>query len=208
MIKPDRAKPKRPFSTTAGPVTTSATAGPVTTLAPTATTPVGESYRPLGLVRTSIADGRPGLPLFIRLDVRDGRGGPVRGVAVDLWHCDAAGDYSSGQGSDTFCRGRQTTNDAGAVGFITICPGWYATRAIHLHVRVATPTPDATQLFLPDPENERVRRDPIYAANRFPVVTNVDDPYWRQLSGTTLMTMTPTKGGPPSAAFALVVSSD
>jgi protocatechuate 3,4-dioxygenase beta subunit len=46
-------------------------------------------------VRSAIADGRPGVPLAVHLTVVDARTcAPVDGVAVAVWHCDAAGTYS------------------------------------------------------------------------------------------------------------------
>jgi hypothetical protein len=66
---------------------------------------------------------------------------PLKGVAVDVWHCDAAGVYSgySGQlgGADTrgqtFLRGTQLTGDDGRVRFDTIYPGWYPGRTTHVY---------------------------------------------------------------------------
>lgn len=66
------------------------------------------------------------------------------GAAVEIWHCDAGGDYSAftdgGGGKDdgagtTFLRGTQTAGDDGIVEFLTIVPGWYTGRAVHIHLR-------------------------------------------------------------------------
>ncbi|MEL6676671.1 MAG: intradiol ring-cleavage dioxygenase, partial [Bacteroidota bacterium] len=60
------------------------------------------------------------------------------GAAVDLWHCDAAGNYSQygSQEDKDYLRGRQTTDANGQVSFISIFPGWYPGRAPHIHVEV------------------------------------------------------------------------
>jgi len=47
------------------------------------------------LVRRQIAEDRKGIPLRLRLVLMDSRTcAPLKGAAVDLWHCDAMGLYS------------------------------------------------------------------------------------------------------------------
>src|SRR6266480_2405656 len=48
----------------------------------------------------------------------------IEGATVEIWHCDAGGNYSGfSSGSDrTFLRGQQTTNGAGRATFETIYP--------------------------------------------------------------------------------------
>jgi protocatechuate 3,4-dioxygenase beta subunit len=57
---------------------------------------------------------------------------------VDVWHCDAGGNYSEygTLTAQSFLRGRQTTDANGQVSFISIFPGWYPGRAPHIHVEV------------------------------------------------------------------------
>jgi protocatechuate 3,4-dioxygenase beta subunit len=95
--------------------------------------------------RRDISEGYPGQPMRLGLRVVDEGCAPVPGAAVEVWHCDASGDYSAfvdgGGGKDegpgtTFLRGTQTANDAGIVEFLSIVPGWYPGRAVHVHVRV------------------------------------------------------------------------
>jgi protocatechuate 3,4-dioxygenase beta subunit len=64
---------------------------------------------------------------------------PIEGAAVDLWHCDAEGAYSGVEGAEgeTFCRGIQLTDAAGAAEFRTIFPGWYTGRVVHIHAKVS-----------------------------------------------------------------------
>lgn len=46
-------------------------------------------------VRSNIVEHRPGTPLALRLTVVDAATcAPLKGAAVDVWHCDAAGIYS------------------------------------------------------------------------------------------------------------------
>src|SRR5262245_5813868 len=70
----------------------------------------------------------------------------LSGAIVDIWHCDAGGAYSDvhdqNAGFDTrgkkFLRGYQTTNAGGITEFLTIYPGWYAGRAVHIHFKIRT----------------------------------------------------------------------
>ncbi len=95
--------------------------------------------------RRDITEGYPGHPVRLGLRVVDAACAPVPGAAVEIWHSDATGDYSAftdnGGGKDegsgtTFLRGTQTANDDGIVEFLTIYPGWYRGRAVHVHLRV------------------------------------------------------------------------
>ena len=86
----------------------------------------------------------PGVPLVLRFNVSRVSGNScaaLAGAFVDIWHCDAAGNYSdisggAGQGNtlgQKFLRGYQVTDSGGAVEFQTIYPGWYPGRATHIH---------------------------------------------------------------------------
>jgi protocatechuate 3,4-dioxygenase beta subunit len=67
---------------------------------------------------------------------------PLTGAYVDIWHCDAIGSYSDVRdgGFDTrgqrYLRGYQVTDSNGAVEFLTIYPGWYSGRAVHIHFKI------------------------------------------------------------------------
>jgi protocatechuate 3,4-dioxygenase beta subunit len=63
---------------------------------------------------------------------------PIKNAAVDIWHCDAGGQYSafSTPSQRTYLRGIQRTDANGVATFQTIYPGWYAGRAVHIHVKV------------------------------------------------------------------------
>jgi protocatechuate 3,4-dioxygenase beta subunit len=89
-------------------------------------------------VRSNITEGRPGVPLALALTVVDASTcKPIKGAAVDIWHCDALGVYSGVQGNTgTFMRGVQRTNASGLARFTTVYPGWYTGRAVHIHVKV------------------------------------------------------------------------
>ncbi|KUM86045.1 MULTISPECIES: intradiol ring-cleavage dioxygenase [Streptomyces] len=118
----------------------------------------GPYYLDGALVRKDITEGKSGVPLTLRLTVVDATDGctPVKGAAVEIWHCDAWGYYSgyttanpggsapaeSEDGSTandaTYLRGYQIANANGVVKFETIFPGWYTPRTCHIHVKVHT----------------------------------------------------------------------
>lgn len=114
----------------------------------------GPYYLEGDLVRKDITEGRPGIPLTLRLTVSDVTAcAPLANAAVDIWHCDAQGYYSgvasNNPGGDTdpalanevasqiFLRGIQLTDADGVVEFETIYPGWYMGRTTHIHLKVA-----------------------------------------------------------------------
>lgn len=100
---------------------------------------------PAELVKENIIGNRVGVPLVINLTIKDASHdcAPIDGAIVDLWQCDAKGNYSQYNGqldgdftSEQFLRGRQTTDTNGRVSFISIYPGWYPGRAPHLHLEI------------------------------------------------------------------------
>jgi protocatechuate 3,4-dioxygenase beta subunit len=104
----------------------------------------------------------------------DGSCQPIAGAAVEVWHTDATGDYSAftdnGGGKDeagdtTFCRGTQTAGDDGIVEFLTVYPGWYPGRAVHIHLRVHVDeqTVRTSQLYFDEGYTEAVYGDAPYA---------------------------------------------
>ena len=72
-------------------------------------------------VRRNITEGRPGTPLLLRAFVVNASTcKPIKSAAVDIWHADAAGDYSGfgrGTPSRTFMRGIQRTSAKGLALF-------------------------------------------------------------------------------------------
>ena len=99
------------------------------------------------LVMTNITGDRPGIKMEMEVSIKNVNTGceALANVLVDVWHCDAQGNYSQYGGSQmqgtnytsvNWLRGRQTTNADGKVGFISIFPGWYGGRAPHVHIHV------------------------------------------------------------------------
>jgi protocatechuate 3,4-dioxygenase beta subunit len=120
---------------------------------------------------------------------------PLEGVLVDVWHCDALGAYSdvgSEQGHD-FLRGHQLTDAQGKATIVTIYPGWYGGRAVHIHFKIRTDA-DASngfeftsQLFFDDALSDEVYGSGVYAAKGRHDVQNADDGIYQQSQGMTLL---------------------
>lgn len=118
---------------------------------------------PAELVKQNIISDRLGIPLLINFTVIQQSNNclPLENVLVDVWQCDAEGNYSQYgnqrlQPTDyrdkNFLRGQQTTDRNGKVSFISIFPGWYKGRAPHIHVEVLDnegQSIHATQLAFP-----------------------------------------------------------
>ncbi|WCL80044.1 hypothetical protein PPO43_08630 [Saprospira sp. CCB-QB6] len=121
-------------------------------------------HSPADLVQQNICGDRTGTALVIQLTVirqTEEACTPLEGYYVDLWHCDAKGDYSEYGGTNmqstdyqnvSFLRGRQTTDANGQVQFISIFPGWYDGRAPHIHIEVKSSNEESirvTQIAFP-----------------------------------------------------------
>ncbi len=146
-------------------------------------------------VRRDVTEGVEGHPVRLGLRVVDEACTPVPGAAVEIWHADATGDYSAfadgGGGKDeaagtTFLRGTQVADEDGIVEFLTIFPGWYPGRAVHVHLRVHEATPGSaraidetlvltSQLFFDEAYVATVHADAPYARFGLPDTTNAED---------------------------------
>jgi protocatechuate 3,4-dioxygenase beta subunit len=152
-------------------------------------TTAGPFYFDPKLVRSEIAEGRPGLPLQLVLRViESGPCTPIADARVDIWHADARGVYSgyAGQGdrrsisakNETYLRGTQMTDADGTAIFRTIYPGWYPGRTPHVHVKVFLDTRTAVtgQIYFADALSARVYRErQPYAARPKADTTNASD---------------------------------
>lgn len=124
---------------------------------PTETAGPFPTKTPSSLVSSNIVSDRTGVPLTVKITINNSKNScaALSGAIVDIWHCDAAGNYSEYGGggmqstnytSVHFLRGRQTTDANGLVTFTSIFPGWYSGRAPHIHVHVYSA--DGTSLMI------------------------------------------------------------
>jgi protocatechuate 3,4-dioxygenase beta subunit len=132
-------------------------------------------------LRRDITEGRPGVPLLLRLRVVDASTClPVKGAAVDIWHADALGVYSgfgAGSGNRTFMRGIQKTDATGLAHFRSVWPGWYQGRTVHIHVKVhvAGNVIHTGQLYFPDSLTDKVFRRKPYNRRSKRTTRNASD---------------------------------
>lgn len=130
---------------------------------------------PAELVRENIIGDRTGVPMMITVNIQDVNNAcsPIEGALVDIWHCDADGNYSEYAGqldgdftSNSFLRGRQTTDADGNASFISVFPGWYPGRTPHIHLEVKSSTGDSlliTQISWSDDVSDTVYDSPAYS---------------------------------------------
>ncbi|WP_158879398.1 twin-arginine translocation pathway signal protein [Amycolatopsis anabasis] len=149
---------------------------------------------------------------FTVQQIRQQQCSPLPNAMVDLWQCDAFGVYSDipSQGSSgrKFLRGYQLTNPEGKAQFVTILPGWYQGRTIHIHIKIRTtgtngrPYEFTSQLYFTDQFNAAYLRTEPYRRKGPADTTNGQDFIYR--NGGAQMTLRPTASGNGySADFAI-----
>jgi protocatechuate 3,4-dioxygenase beta subunit len=147
----------------------------------TPTETVGPYPSRADFVRSDIREGKPGTQLTLTITVVNTSNScsPIAGVNVEVWQCDASGNYSQygTQTSQTYLRGIQTTNANGQVTFVTVYPGWYQGRATHIHVEVTRNGASAkvTQIAFPEATNAAVYGTGVYAARGANPTSNTRD---------------------------------
>ncbi|NEB02464.1 intradiol ring-cleavage dioxygenase [Streptomyces sp. SID13726] len=148
-------------------------------------------------VRADITEGKTGFPLKLALTVvDDDTCATISNALVEIWHCDALGEYSGYVGnnghdepdSGTFLRGGVLTNSSGVANITTVYPGWYRGRCVHIHVKVhvgVTLTSDGSftggtelhtgQLFFDETVTAKVGALSPYSANTVTRTTLAQD---------------------------------
>ncbi len=175
----DAAPPPSTDETVAAPSTGTSATDPFAEAASCALTPElteGPFYFDVDMIRSDIREDREGVPLRLAVRVRDAAAcTAIADAVLDIWHCDAGGDYS--ERGETFLRGAQVTNADGVAEIVTVYPGWYPGRTVHIHTKVHldNSTVLTTQVFFDETTTAAVfERDP-YAAAGPPDQSNNDD---------------------------------
>jgi protocatechuate 3,4-dioxygenase beta subunit len=173
----------------------------------------GPYFRNSKLIRRNISEGQDGIPLVMRLEIVDAMTGePVIGALVDIWHCNARGAYSGWSKVDpdkevdadtigsiprtddhTYLRGGQFSDNKGVVRFTTIYPGFYAGRALHIHVAVRITAGNnyleerhvawVGQLYFPEVASRSVLNAREYRGRIVSRLTNDQDHYYERMGG-------------------------
>ena len=149
--------------------------------------------------RRDIRDGQRGQDLVLRLQVIDApRCEPLPGAVVEVWHCNAFGFYSGYAGQDPdadptaitdlvdhlpaqsperWLRGAQRSDGEGNCEFLTIYPGWYSGRTVHVHVKVHFDNSRliTSQLYFPQELNDLIHQSGAYKARGISPYRNEND---------------------------------
>lgn len=133
---------------------------------------------------------KQGMPLSLVFHVSGIDGNsctPLANASVDVWHCDALGVYSDVQDphfstvGQKFLRGYQVTDTNGVVKFVTIYPGWYPGRTVHIHFKIRTNSASqrsyefTSQLYFDDAITDQIHTQSPYATKRQRTLRNSQD---------------------------------
>jgi len=155
------------------------------------------------IFRSDIRENTQGVPLALTIRVINVSSGcaPLANANVEIWQCDAAGNYSEygSQTSQTYLRGIQTTDANGQVNFMTTYPGWYQGRATHIHIEVTMNGRSAkvTQIAFPETINNAVYATGVYASRGSNPMSNLQDGIFADSLSSELV----TPSGNPTAGY-------
>ncbi|MDX7992052.1 intradiol ring-cleavage dioxygenase [Xenorhabdus littoralis] len=156
------------------------------------------------LLRRNITEDEPGIPLLLTMKIIDSvTCKPLNDILIDIWHCNAMGKYSgwkyinpdleapsdnigtiSRTDESTFLRGAQRTDKEGIVRFTTIFPGFYAGRAIHIHLSARNTNVQKRQedkfyfvgqLYFPENISQEIMVNDMYSPRDINRLKNKDD---------------------------------
>ena len=202
------SSPTSPSTTSATTSTTTTT--PTTSAAACVVTP-SETAGPFPSitlpVRSDVREDRAGLPLTLAINVVNAGAGcaPVTNASVEIWHCDAAGNYSEygNLTSSTWLRGIQPVDGSGVARFTTIYPGWYAGRATHIHIEVFVNNRSVktSQIAFPEEINSAVYATGVYASKGQNPTKNTNDGIFADGVTSELATLTGSASSGYSATF-------
>ena len=122
---------------------------------------------------------------------------PIKGADVEIWHCDAVGEYSGYESGATgapggqhatpsdskrYLRGHQKADADGRARFLTIYPGWYRGRTPHIHlkVHVGGSVVHTGQLFFNEKTTAAVYRHAPYKSHGQPDTSHAEDSIYAQ----------------------------
>jgi protocatechuate 3,4-dioxygenase beta subunit len=201
--------PTSPSSATS--TTTTASTNAACAVTPTET--IGPYPSLVDLFRSDVREGKNGTVLALTIRVVNAASGcaPVPNANVEIWHVDAAGDYSQygTQTAQTFLRGIQTTNSNGEVTFTTIYPGWYQGRATHIHVEVTMGgrSIKVTQVAFPEAINNVVHASGVYASRGTNPMSNLADGILADSLSSEIVTPTGSVNSGYAATFQVGISA-
>jgi len=177
----------------------------------TPTETIGPYPSVTSVVRSDIRENKPGTALTLTIKVVNVNAAcaAVAGANVEIWQCDATGNYSQygTQTAQTYLRGIQTTDANGQVTFTTIFPGWYQGRATHIHVEVVRngASVKATQIAFPESVNNAVYATGVYASRGSNPTKNVADGIFADSINSELVSVSGDAGSALTATFRVAI---
>ena len=165
-------------------------------------------------IRSEPADGAVKDGVALRLAFRlsrlnDSSCNPLAGATVDVWQCDALGVYSDVRdingAFDTrgkkFLRGYQVTDTNGNAEFVTLYPGWYPGRTVHIHFKIRTDAAAqhghefTSQLYFDDALTDQIHAQAPYAKKGQRTLRNEEDSVFRQGGNELILRLTKEEPG-------------
>lgn len=154
----------------------------------------------------TVVEGTPLLLTFAVSQITAAGCTALPGAIVDVWHCDARGIYSGVRDrsfntvGQKFLRGYQETDANGRAEFLTIYPGWYNGRAVHIHFKVRSSLDDpavefTSQLFFDEAYTDRVYQQEPYASMGQRTILNSQDGIYRRSGEQLVLTVTEGSDG-------------
>ena len=141
------------------------------------------------LTRRNITEGKAGLPLVIRFTILNAKTcTPIPNADVEIWHCDALGNYSAVNGATTrYLRGHQKAGSTGKAEFLTVFPGWYRGRTPHIHMKVSVGgnAVHTGQVFFNEAMTRAVYKQKPYSVNGQSDTPHARDMIYSQAGGST-----------------------
>jgi protocatechuate 3,4-dioxygenase beta subunit len=136
----------------------------------------------------------------------DGTCTALRDAQIDIWQCDAMGMYSDVKDrsfntvGQKFLRGHQMTDATGTAKFVTIYPGWYPGRAVHIHFKVRTPAAAAakeftSQFYFDESMTDKVFTREPYSAHTGQRTLNERDGIYREGGAQLMLAVTESVNG-------------
>jgi protocatechuate 3,4-dioxygenase beta subunit len=146
--------------------------------------------------------------------IGNGQCAPLAGAIVDVWQCDGLGVYSDVRDTagrfDTrgqkFLRGHQVTDAKGQARFVTIYPGWYEGRTVHIHFKIGRSYDFTSQLYFDDAFTDRVMKLQPYATKGDRSTRNAQDGIFRRSGGEQLMLNVKPQAEGYTSTFAIGLS--
>jgi len=158
---------------------------------PTSQTTDGPFYTKATTQR-KISSNQSGYKVIYKLKIQNKNCKPIPNLTISLWQANSQGQYSLVKNS---LRGNQLTNKQGLVTFESIFPGWYPTRAAHLHVKILSQdqTLLSTQLFFPQELVDKIYQTKPYLTKGKEQISKENDQIYQSLPNLITMRYTAPK---------------